>query len=194
MPDSKNTLSQLLSGRQRVQRNATALVTVAVLVTYEAWLAVAQRRRPKRMARAVHANLRQDWFEAVSAQKGSEVLAAQTLRNSLMSASMTASTAALALMGTVTLAAPSLHAEFGDAASALPHFTPRLARKRWTSAGTAYVRKAGVLYSWGLRRLVLIAPVVAFILHPLAGPIAALVVCGVLFNLDRFEPTRKDAG
>jgi hypothetical protein len=36
----------------------------------------------------------------------------QTLRNPLMSATMTASTAALALMGTVTLAAPSLHAAF----------------------------------------------------------------------------------
>ena len=25
------------------------------------------------------------------------------------------------------------------------------ARQQWTSAGTLYVRKAGVLYSWGLR-------------------------------------------
>ena len=210
----------------------SALITVTVLVSYEASLAVAQRRRPERMARAVHANLREDWFEAVSAQKGSEVLAVQTLRNALMSASMTASTAALGLMGTVTLAVPSLHAEFGDAASALPHFTPRLAmalvllallfasmvssvmavryynhagfvggmpvesgsRKYWAAAGTAYVRKAGVLYSWGLRQLVLIAPIVAFILHPVAGPIAALVVCGVLFNLDKFRPAALDAG
>ena len=209
-----------------------ALVTVAVLLSYEALLAVAQRRRPERIARTVHANLREDWFEAVSAQKGSEVLAVQTLRNALMSASITASTAALGLMGTVTLAVPSLHTEFGDAASALPHFTPRLAmelvllallfaslvssvmavryynhagfvggmpvesdaRKRWTAAGTAYVRKAGVLYSWGLRQLVLIAPVVAFILHPVAGPIAALIVCGVLFSLDRFQPAPSDAG
>ena len=203
-----------------------ALVTVAVLLAYEASLAVAQRRRPTRMARTVHANLRQDWFEAISAQKGSEVLAVQTLRNALMSASVTASTAAIGLMGTVTLAVPSLHANFGEAAAALPPFTPRLAmelvllallfaslvcsvmavryynhagfiggmpveseaRKHWTPAGTAYVRKAGVLYGWGLRQLVLLAPVVAFILHPVAGPIAALVVCGVLFSLDRFFP------
>ena len=204
-----------------------ALVIVTVLLVYEVSLAVTQRRRPGLVARTVHVNLREDWFEAVSAQKGSEVLAVQTLRNALMSASMTASTAALGLMGTVTLAAPSLHAEFGDGASALSLFTSRLAmelvllallfaslvssvmavryynhagfvggmpveseaRMRWTAAGTAYVRKAGVLYGWGLRQLVLLAPVVAFILHPLAGPIAALVVCGVLFSLDRFQPS-----
>ena len=203
-----------------------ALITVAVLLAYEASLAVARRRRPARMARTVHANLRQDWFEAISAQNGSEVLAVQTLRNALMSASVTASTAAIGLMGTVTLAVPSLHANFGEAAAALPPFTPRLAmelvlltllfaslvcsvmavryynhagfiggmpveseaRRRWTPAGTAYVRKAGVLYGWGLRQLVLLAPVVAFLLHPVAGPVAAMVVCGVMFSLDRALP------
>ena len=203
-----------------------ALITLAVLLSYEVSLAVAQRRRPARMARTAHANLRKDWFEAVSAQKGSEILAVQTLRNAVMSASVTASTAALGLMGTVTLAAPSLHAELSDSAAVFASFTPRLAmelvllallfasmvcsvmavryynhagfvggipveseaRKHWTPAGTAYVCKAGVLYSWALRQLVLLAPVVAFILHPFAGPFAAMVVCGVLFSLDRFEP------
>ena len=37
-----------------------ALLTVAVLLAYETSLAMAQRRRPERMARTVHANLRQD--------------------------------------------------------------------------------------------------------------------------------------
>lgn len=209
-----------------------AFLTLAVLLSYETSLAMAQRRRPERMARTAHANLRQDWFEAVSTQKGSEILAVQTLRNALMSASMTASTAALGLMGTVTLAVPSLHVEFGDAASPIPNFTPRLAmelvllallfaslvssvmavryynhagfvggmpveseaRKHWTRAGTSYVRKAGLLYSWALRQLVLLAPVVAFILHPVAGPIAALVVCAILFNFDRVHPLSSKAG
>lgn len=203
-----------------------AFATAAVLVGYEVSLALAQRRRPDRMARTAHANLREDWFVAVSNQKGSEILAVQTLRNAVMSASIIASTAALGLMGTVTLAVPSLHAEIS--AAPLPHFTPRLAmelallallfaslvtsvmavryyshagfvggmpvdseaRKQWTSAGTLYVRKAGVLYSWGLRQLVLVAPVVAFILHPAAGPIAALLVATVLFGFDRFQPRR----
>ncbi len=198
------------------------LATIAVLVTYEAALTVAQRWRPERMARSAHAVLREEWFTAVSQQKGSEILAVQTLRNSVMSATMTASTAMLGLIGTVTLAAPSLHASFGWSAT-LPSVTPRLvlellllallfaslvcsamavryynhlgfisgmpveseARKRWTRAGTAYVRRAGVLYSWGLRHLILVAPILACLLHPLAGPIAAVLVVVVLVGFDR---------
>jgi hypothetical protein len=64
------------------------------------------------------------------------------------------------------------------------------ARQQWTAAGTMYVRKAGILYSWGLRQLVLVAPVVAFILHPAAGPVAALLVSTVLYGFDRFPPER----
>jgi uncharacterized membrane protein len=198
------------------------LATIAVLVVYEAVLTVAQRRRPGQMARSAHAVLREEWFTAVSQQKGSEILAVQTLRNSLMSATMTASTAMLGLIGTVTLAAPSLHASFGQAAM-LRSLTPRLvlelllltllfaslvcsamavrdynhvgfisgmpvesdARKRWAQAGVAYVRRAGVLYSWGLRHLILVAPILACLLHPFAGPIAAVLVVAALVRFDR---------
>ena len=197
------------------------LATIAVLLAYEMVLTVAQRRSPGRMARSAHAALREDWFIAVSQQKGSEILAVQTLRNSLMSATMTASTAMLGLIGTVTLAAPSLHASFGGLAM-LPSVTPRLvlellllallfaslvcsamavryynhvgfisgmpveseARKRWAQAGTIYVRRAGVLYSWGLRHLILVAPILACLLHPFAGPIAAVLVVVVLGRFD----------
>ncbi len=203
---------------------ATAIVVI--VLGYEVALAFAQHRQPERLARTAHATLREDWFAAVSAQAGSEILAVQTLRNSLMSATMTASTAVLGLMGTLTLAAPSLHASFGDGASGWPNFTPRLAmelmviallfvslvssvmavryynhagfiggmpveseaRRRWAPAGTAYVRKAGVLYGWGLRQLILIVPMVAFILHPLAGLVGALGVVAALLNFDRFKP------
>ena len=103
----------------------STLVTIAVLVAYETVLMVAQRRRPERMARSAHAALREDWFIAVSQNPGSEILAVQTLRNSLMSATMTASTAMLGLIGTVTLAAPSLHAGLDEAAM-LPSLTPKL--------------------------------------------------------------------
>ncbi len=199
------------------------LATVVLLFGYEALVALAQRRRPGRMARSAHAALREDWFSTVSQHKGSEILAVQTLRNSLMSATMTASTAVLGLLGTVTLAAPSLHVSFGEAA-ALPSFTPRLvlelllltllfaslvcsamavryynhagficgmlveseARQRWTPAGTAYVRRAGLLYSWGLRHLILVAPILASLLHPLAGPVAAVLVVAVLSGFDQF--------
>lgn len=199
------------------------LATVVLLFGYEALMAIAQRQRPDRIARSAHAALREDWFTAVSQHQGSELLAVQTLRNALMSATMTASTAVLGLMGTVTLAAPSLHAGFGEAA-ALPSITPRLvlelllltllfaslvcsamavryythagfisgmpvesvARQRWALAGAAYVRRAGLLYSWGLRHLILVAPILASLLHPFAGPVAAVLVVAVLWGFDRF--------
>nr|WP_315225786.1 DUF599 family protein [uncultured Albidiferax sp.] len=208
--------------------NATwlaAWATVLILAGYEALLALAQRRHPERLARTAHAALREEWFAAVSAQVGSELLAVQTLRNSLMSATMAASTAALGLMGTATLAVPALHASI-DAATDWPVFTARLAlellllavllaslvasvtavryyhhasficampvgsanRERWRAVGSAYVRRAGVLYSWGLKHLVLVVPLLASILHPLAGPVAAVLVVAALVGFDRFGP------
>ena len=58
-------------------------------------------------------------------------------------------------------------------------------RIRWTPLGVRYVRKAGLLYGFGLRQLVLVAPVVAAMLHPFAGPVAALAVAWVLYAFDR---------
>jgi hypothetical protein len=198
-------------------------VTLAVLVAYEAWLALAARRAPRRLAHSAHATLREEWFAAVGAHPGSEVLAVQTLRNALMSATMTASTAALALMGTLALAAPSLHASLDAGSSAVA--TPRIvlelallallfgslfasamavryynhasfigampvgsdARARWNALGSAYLRRAGLMYRWGLRQLILVAPVVVAIIQPLAGPVAALVVVAVLLVFDRAD-------
>lgn len=205
-------------------------VTVAAVVLYEGLLLRLQRRAPEHLARAQHADLRADWFLAVSAQPGSEVLAVQTLRNSLMSATMLASTAALALMGTVTLAAPSLHAGVDRAqglagVAGLAGLHPRQllelvllallcaslistmmavrlyhhvgfiggmpvaseARQRWAAAGLRYVRRAGVLYGVGLRQLVLVVPVVAALLLPMAGPPAALLVVALLYSFDRYH-------
>lgn len=207
------------------------LATLALVLFYEVVLVLLQRRRPAQVARSAHAGLREDWFLAVSATKGSEVLAVQTLRNSLMSATMLASTAALALMGTVTLAAPSLHL-IVDQANVHAAVSPRLllelvllallfaslvstlmavrfynhagfvggmpvdseARIRWTPLGVRYVRKAGLLYGFGLRQLVLVAPVVAAMLHPFAGPVAALVVAWVLYAFDRVGSKPRGTG
>ena len=205
-----------------------AIATLGTIAAYEGWLVLAQPRTPGRLARTAHASLREDWFAAVSAQPGSEILAVQTLRNSLMSATMTASTAVLGLMGALSLTAPTLHATLGEASAGTadwPHVTPRLAmelvllcllfaslvasvmavryynhagfiggmpvgapqRQRWAAAGSAYVRKAGLLYSWGLRQLMLLVPVVAFLLHPLAGVVGALLVVAALLHFDRFS-------
>jgi uncharacterized membrane protein len=204
-----------------------ALLTIGVVALYEIWFALAQRLRPHDLGRTAHASLRADWFDAVSAHPGSEVLAVQTLRNSVMSSSMIASTAVLGLMGTITLSASSLNTTFAAQAAGAPAFTPRLAlelillaflfaslacsvmsvryynhagfvggmpvgseaRRRWNPVGAAHVRRAGILYSWSLRNLVLVVPAVAFILHPAAGPIAAVVVILVLLAFDRVHAT-----
>ena len=79
-------------------------ITIAVLAAYLLYLALA----PNRLAWRTHSALRAEWFDAISAERGTEILAVQTLRNSVMTATMTASTAALGLMGAVTLIAPDL--------------------------------------------------------------------------------------
>ena len=201
-----------------------AFMTVAILLAYELALLWMQRRSPGSLARAAHANLREEWFTALSKQPGSEILAIQTLRNSLMSATMTASTAALGLIGAATLLAPSLNSSLGAEDTVVHNISARLAmelvllgvlfaslvcsamavryynhagfisamtvasveRKRWAPTAVGYLRRAGLLYSWGLRHLLMVAAVLAFIVYPLAGPIAALAVVAALVAFDRF--------
>ena len=202
-----------------------ACMTVGMLLAYELTLLWAQRRNPATLARSAHANLREEWFAALSKQKGSEILAVQTLRNSLMSATMTASTAALGLIGSATLLAPSINSTFGTRDHLAHHLSARLVmelvlmgvlfaslvcsamavryynhagfilsmpveseeRKQWGPTAVAYLRRAGLLYSWGLRHLLLVAPLLVFIVYPLAGPVASLLVVAALFGFDRFQ-------
>jgi hypothetical protein len=204
-------------------------ITVAILVAYELSLLWLQRRSPATLARSAHANLREEWFLALSNQPGSEILAVQTLRNSLMSATMTASTAALGLIGSATLLAPSLNSSFGPVDNIARHFTARLVielvlmgvlfaslvcsamavryynhagfilsmpvaseqRMRWGPTAVAYLRRGGLLYSWGLRHLLMVAPLLVCIVYPLAGPIAAALVVAALFAFDRFQTSMK---
>jgi copper chaperone CopZ len=56
-----------------------------------------------------------------------------------------------------------------------------------TQTLTVAVRKAGVLYNWGLGQLVLVSPVVDFILHPLAGPVATLLAVKLLVQMSGLE-------
>ena len=205
---------------------AAAAITVGVLVAYELILLWKQRRNPSTLARAAHANLREEWFVALSKQPGSEILAVQTLRNSLMSATMTASTAALGLIGAATLLAPTMTSSIGTLDNLARHFTARLVmelvlmgvlfaslvcsamavryynhagfvlsmpvdsveRRQWGPTAVAYLRRAGLLYSWGLRHLLMVAPLLVFIVYPLAGPVAAMLVVAALFGFDRFQP------
>jgi uncharacterized membrane protein len=72
---------------------------------YELHLYRLGRKDPAATARSAHRVLRGEWVQALGKQPGSELLAVQSLRNSLMSATINASTAALALMGSLGLLA-----------------------------------------------------------------------------------------
>lgn len=79
------------------------LLGVAILLVYEGWVGWLGQRSPQRVARRAHARLRSAWVVALGQAPGFEIVAVQTLRNSLMSATITASTAALCMMGLVSL-------------------------------------------------------------------------------------------
>lgn len=192
-------------------------LTICGVIAYECWQYWRHRNSAHGRARKAHANLREAWLQAVSERPGSEILGVQTLRNSLMSATLMASTATLGLMGTVSLTAsrwpgkeelavsPRLAMElalmvalfvalacavmavrsFSHASfiSAMP--TGSTQQQQWLAVGIAHVRKAGELYSWSLRALLMTAPLVASIAHPWAGPVAALALTFALWRLDQ---------
>ena len=86
----------------------------AVLLAYELRALLIGRQSPGRVARDAHARLRSDWVRSLVDMPGFEIVAVQTLRNSLMSATITASTAALCLMGAVSLAGVRLASGLGQ--------------------------------------------------------------------------------
>ncbi|MEW6704340.1 MAG: DUF599 domain-containing protein [Pseudomonadota bacterium] len=203
--------------------------SAVLLAAYEAWAVWVGARQPERVARSRHARMRVDWVRALARQPGFEIVAVQTLRNSLMSATIAASTAALALMGSMSLAAPRL-AQGLDAAHPLAGLTPRtaleiclmlvlfasyvcsaMAMRFFNHAGFVmsmpagaaereplmpmaedYVERAGLLYSWGLRCFLAVAPLVAGIVSPLAMLPMTVVLLVVLRFFDR--PAKPAAG
>jgi hypothetical protein len=82
------------------------LAGLLMVIVYEVLLR--RRTAAGETARSVHTRLREEWLVAIEKQPGSEIVAIQTVRNSLMSATINASTAALAFMGTISLALPRL--------------------------------------------------------------------------------------
>lgn len=193
--------------------------SVALLLAYELRLRSSERRQPGSSARAAHAQLRSEWSVALSTQPGSELLAVQTLRNSLMSATISASTAALALMGTVSLLVSSgaqrsllgdflsprsmvallllatLLACYVCSAFAMRYFNHAgfvmslpvgcKQRARLSAMAELYVRRAGLMYSWGLRCFLLVVPSLAGLAHPFAMPAATVVTLLTLRAFDR---------
>jgi Protein of unknown function, DUF599 len=87
---------------------AAVALSVLMAIGYE-WVVIRRAERdPTGVARTAHGDVRAAWAFALGRHKGSEIIAVQTLRNSLMSATIVASTAALALMGSISLVAPAI--------------------------------------------------------------------------------------
>lgn len=197
-------------------------ISLALFAVYEGWVLWVGRRAPDRMARTAHARMRASWAASLSTRPGFEIVAVQTLRNSLMSATIGASTAALALMGTITLAGGTVlesiaHPQSGEGLLLRPVLEAMLMlalfasyvcssmamryynhagfvmsmpaqseeRKPLDSVAQDYVERAGLLYSWGLRSFLMIAPLVAGIVNPLLMPVMTVGLVFVLRFFDR---------
>jgi uncharacterized membrane protein len=188
--------------------------SVLLLLAYEARVLVQGKQHPEEVARLAHAKLRSQWVLALSNRPGSEITAIQALRNSLMSATISASTAALALMGTVSLSTTAvaagvqnvpenglpplrlvldillagvLFASYVCSAMAMRYFNhagyvmsmpvDSADRQRLNPVAMQFVARAGLLYGWGLRGFLLIAPlVVGLVSPPIMLPMTIILV------------------
>lgn len=86
----------------------SVLISLVLLAGYEVRVYLVGKSSPERIARSANARVRLHWAAALSAQPGFEIVAVQALRNSLMSSTISASTAALAVMGTVSMTGSAL--------------------------------------------------------------------------------------
>lgn len=84
------------------------LVGIVTIMLYEVHVSYQSHRFPHLVARITHAHVRAEWAKCMINTRGNEILAVQTLRNSVMSATITGSTAALALMGIVSFVSEKL--------------------------------------------------------------------------------------
>lgn len=82
---------------------ANIAASFIVFGLYEMYLQWVIARNPMKLARSAHAAIRSHWVKSVMRRAGTEILVIQTLRNSVMAASFMATTAILALSGTLTL-------------------------------------------------------------------------------------------
>lgn len=201
------------------------LLSLLMLAAYEFRTHYVGQRNPEQIARYANAQIRVHWVAAMSAQPGFEVAAVQALRNSLMSATISASTAALGTVAAVTLAGAtlvtnlpqidngstnalhtvlqgllvlSLFSSYVCSAMAMRYFShagfvmsmPVAAPDRLALNPVAaeYVRRAGLLYSWGLRLFLMVAPLVAGVVHPMAMPPATVILLVALHYFDQSAP------
>jgi uncharacterized membrane protein len=77
--------------------------SLLLLIAYHAYLRYRLRSDPYYTIQAVNAAARAAWVETVMTSTGKDILAVQTLRNSIMGATFLSSTAVLLIIGVLTL-------------------------------------------------------------------------------------------
>ncbi|HKY02642.1 MAG TPA: DUF599 domain-containing protein [Burkholderiales bacterium] len=82
-----------------------AVLALGMIALYRAFLLQRLKRDPLYTVQAVNAVARAAWVEMVMSNSSRDVLAVQTLRNSIMGPTFLASTAVLLIIGTLTLSA-----------------------------------------------------------------------------------------
>lgn len=80
-----------------------AIAAALVLIGYRIFIRLQQRRDPLYTIQAVNALARAAWVESIMSASNKDILAVQTLRNSIMGPTFLASTAVLLIIGTLTL-------------------------------------------------------------------------------------------
>lgn len=107
----------------------TGLLSLALIISYEIWLRLRTNRDPLHSLSAATALARAAWVERIMAS-GEHIVAIQTLRNSVMTASFLASTSILVVIGLLNMAGQSKGslAQFWHALNVFPEVHPAL----WT--------------------------------------------------------------
>ena len=204
---------------------SSLVVSLLMILAYEVHAHWVSKRDPTHQARFVNAHMRMAWVQAMSAQSGFEIVAVQALRNSLMSATVVASTAALALMASLTLGGASLAAGlahpsgeaitllhvvlgaatvgmlfasyvcsamsmryYGNATQVMSMPVASPERQRLNPLANDYVQRAGRLYGWALRLFLMVVPMVAGVVHPLALVPSTLALLVALHFFDQPTP------
>ena len=76
------------------------LVSCLLILTYYLYLGIRTRRAPDSSVHTLNARIRERWADMVMSKDNMEILAVQTLRNSVMVANFMASTSILLIIGT----------------------------------------------------------------------------------------------
>jgi uncharacterized membrane protein len=79
------------------------LASCLIILVYYLYLDRRTRRAPESSAHTLNAKIRERWVQMVMDKDNMEILAIQTLRNSVMAANFMASTAVLLIIGTLNL-------------------------------------------------------------------------------------------